>query len=362
MTNVADVVRAMQTIAPTQFAASWDNVGLIVGDEASPVTRVLLAIDCTHAVLEEARREGCEAMVSYHPPIFSPEKRFTAGSIAFEAARANIAIYSPHTALDVADGGTNDVLADAVGMTERVALSPLASADEGVKLVTFVPEEHVDAVGRALFAAGAGSIGAYSSCSFRSIGTGTFFGEEGASPVVGQAGRLEEVAEVRLETLVPVGHVAAVVRALRAAHPYEEPAFDLVRLATPNARGMGRVGRVESAPVSGLVGRIKESLGLEHVLVAGPLDRTVSRVAVCAGSGGSMLSNAVERGAQLFLTGEMRHHDVLRAVRSGLSVVCTLHSASERSALGALRERLSALLPTVSVARSVSDREPFSVH
>src|ERR1700677_5224468 len=123
---VADLVRAMEDIAPTRFAAEWDNVGLLVGDPGSALTRVLLAIDCTPAVLDEARAQGCEAVVAYHPPIFAPHKRWLAGSIGYAAARAGIALYAPHTALDVADGGTNDVLADAVGMTERRPLRPIA--------------------------------------------------------------------------------------------------------------------------------------------------------------------------------------------------------------------------------------------
>src|SRR5580693_6856865 len=140
--NVADLVRAMEDIAPTRFAAEWDNVGLIVGDPDGPLTRVLLAIDCTREVLDEARAQKCEAIVSYHPPVFAPQKRWVAGSVAYEAVRSGIAIYAPHTALDVAEGGTNDVLADAVGMVDRQALR-LVEPDREFKLVTFVPAERV---------------------------------------------------------------------------------------------------------------------------------------------------------------------------------------------------------------------------
>jgi len=359
--RVADLVGAMEDIAPTRFAAVWDNVGLLVGDADSAVTRVLLTIDCTHAVLREAQERACEAVVSYHPPIFDGQKRFLAGSVAFEAARTGVAIFSPHTALDVAEGGTNDVLADALGMTDRAALLPVEGRDSALKLVTFVPAEHVETVGRALFAAGAGHIGKYSSCSFRSAGTGTFFGEEGAHPTVGEAGRLEEAPELRLETVLPVGRVQAVVNALRASHPYEKPAFDLVRLAPePAGRGFGRVGRVTSARAEALVERVKKALGVHHVLVAGAVDGEVSRVAVCAGSGVEVLGAAIAAGAGLFLTGELRHHDALRAVEAGLVVVCTRHSTSERAALVVLERQLSARLPDVLVQRSHEDRDPFA--
>jgi dinuclear metal center YbgI/SA1388 family protein len=359
--SVADLVSAMESIAPPRWAARWDNVGLLVGDAGSPLAGVLLAIDCTREVVAEALRRGADAIVAYHPVVFDAQKRFVAPSPAFEAARARIAVYSPHTALDAAEGGTNDVLADLIGMQERRPLRAPEGADGEVKLVTFVPVEKVDAVSQAVFAAGAGHIGKYSACSFRSPGTGTFFGEEGANPVVGKAGKLEEAPELRLETVVPVSRVPDVVRALRGSHPYEEPAFDLVRLAPPpGAIGLGRVGQVAPGPVGAFVDKIKAGLGAAHVLVAGPTERTISRAAVCAGSGGEFLHDAAAAGAELFVTGELRHHDALAAVSAGLTVVCALHSTSERTALVALEKRLSAALAGVTVARSAVDREPFT--
>lgn len=249
-------------------------------------------------------------------------------------------------------------------MTAREPLRRAPPPDADCKLVTFVPAENVDAVSRALFAAGAGRIGKYSSCSFRVAGTGTFFGEQGASPVVGDAGVLEQVPELRLETVVPLSRADEVVAALRRAHPYEEPAFDLMRLAavpTVGASpGFGRVGGVDGPTASALVNRVKRALGVSHVLVAGDLDSRVTRAAVCAGSGGNLLTDALAAGAQLFLTGEVRHHDALRAVDAGMAVVCVRHSTSERAALGALQRRLAERLPGVTWRCSREDREPFS--
>jgi dinuclear metal center YbgI/SA1388 family protein len=358
--NVADLVRTMEAIAPACLAAPWDNVGLLVGDPDRQLQRVLLTIDCTRPVFDEALRAGASAIVSYHPPIYGGQKRFAAGSIAYEAARADVAIYSPHTALDAADGGTNDVLADALAMTDRAPLrATLPAGQEEYKLVTFVPAEHADAVSRAVFDAGAGRIGKYSACSFRVAGTGTFFGEEGTSPAVGESGRLEQAPELRLETVVPAGRVGAVVRALRACHPYEEPAYDLVVLARAPQRGFGRIGPVGQTTVRALLERIKGALGVTQVLVAGELDRVVTRAAVCAGSGGDLVPDAIAAGAEVLLTGELRHHDALAAVAAGMGVVCALHSASERVALASLQHRLAALLPGLDVTRSTEDREPF---
>jgi dinuclear metal center YbgI/SA1388 family protein len=359
--NVADLVHAMDAIAPARLAATWDNVGLLVGDPQTPLTRALVTVDCTRDVLEEARSQRCEAIVAYHPPLFKPVARLTSGSIAYELVRSGLAALSPHTALDAAEGGTNDVLADILEMGGRLPLRAIDPVETTVKLVTFVPADHVEAVGVALFAAGAGRIGKYTSCSFRAPGTGTFFGEEGTSPTVGSAGHLEHAPEIRLETPVPVARVSEAVAALRRSHPYEEPAFDLVRLAPePIARGMGRVGSVRPAPLAVFVERIKRALGAAHVLVGGALDREVSRAAVCAGSGGDLLGDAIDAGAQLFVTGELRHHDALRASAAGCAVVCTLHSVSERVALRSFAKRLSERLQGAEFLLSEADREPLA--
>lgn len=355
------LVRALEAIAPAELAESWDNVGLLAGDRDDEISRVLLCIDFTNAVCDETLRERFEAVVAYHPAIFSPLRRIVGKSPLRTALRHGLAIYSPHTALDVADGGTNDVLADVLELEDRAPLRVSEAADAGVKLVTFVPREHVDQVSRALFDAGAGWIGNYSSCSFRSPGTGTFFGEAGAQPKIGEAGRLEEVEELRLETVVARGRIAAVVRALRRAHPYEEPAFDLLSLTTPRTRGIGRVGALDDVPREELFGRIRRGLGVERLLIAGPETGTVSRAAVAAGAAGSLLRDAIDARCGLLLTGEVRHHDALAAAQAGMTVVAVLHSNSERVALQALATRLAANLPELSLKVSSADRDPFTI-
>lgn len=354
----------MEEWAPTSAAESWDNVGLLVGNPEAEVKRVLLAIDFTRAVANEAFAASTSLVIAYHPPIFEGLKRLGPSSDVFRAIEKHVAIYSPHTALDVAEGGTNDVLADAVGLGARGPLRPTAAKDAEYKLVTFVPEEHLEKVSSALFDAGAGRIGRYSSCSFRTTGSGTFFGEEGTNPTVGQAGKLEQASEVRLETVVPIDRAGAVVRALRSAHPYEQPAFDLVRLAAaPEGGGMGRVGDLASpVPRVAIVERIKRELGLTNVLVAGPLEGDAKRVAVCAGACGDLYKDAVRAKADVYLTGEMRHHDALAAAARGMLVIAALHSNSERKTLARVRERLMAKLGSeVEITLSAADRDPFAV-
>jgi dinuclear metal center YbgI/SA1388 family protein len=357
-----EIISALEEFAPTSLAEVWDNVGLLVGDPEQEISRILLTIDYSPPVVQEARERECDLVIAYHPPIFHPLKRVVAGSAVFDAIRRGVAIYSPHTALDVAEGGTNDMLADVLGLADRMPLRLAEAKAAQFKLVVFVPIEAVDKVSRALFDAGAGRIGNYSSCSFRTSGLGTFFGQAGAHPVVGEAGRLEKVDEVRFETLVPVESVGEVARALRESHPYEEPAFDLnVLAAQPAQKGQGRIGSLPGVLRSELFEKIKFGLGIERLLIAGPTDGAVTRAAVCAGSCGAMLDDAIRAKAELFLTGEVRHHDAAKAANAGMTVVCTLHSNSERAVLKRLAKRLAevAEMPTIFV--SAMDRDPFVI-
>jgi dinuclear metal center YbgI/SA1388 family protein len=364
--KLAEIVNQLDAVAPPATAETWDNVGLLVGDPQTDVTRALLCIDYAAAVAEEGKSAGCELVLAYHPPIFKGLKRITshgASAQVFDAIRRGVAIYSPHTALDVAEGGTNDVLADILGLTDR---RPLRVSDPKVrecKLVTFAPTEHADKVAEALFAAGAGRIGNYSQCSFRTEGFGTFLGEEGTRPAVGQAGRLEKAVEIKIETVLPLANVSDAVAALKAAHPYETPAFDLVALtAPPTGSGIGRVGTLPPGTGrSSLVETLKTAIGIGHVLTAGSLSGHANTVAVCAGAGGEFLDDALAAKADVYVTGELRHHDALRATAAGMTVICTLHSNSERVTLRHLAKRLAEQMPGVAWLVSESDADPFVV-
>lgn len=257
--NLGDVLIELDAIAPLRYAEPWDNVGLLVGDPAQAARAALLAIDYTPAVAREARDLGCDLVVAYHPPIFDALKRVVAPGPIHAAIRDGIALYSPHTALDVAPGGTNDLLADVIGLVaERAPLKP-------------------------------------------------------------------------------------------GAHPGE-------------LAGIGRIGALaEPAPRADVIARIKRGLGVDALLVAGPEDGLVRRAAACAGACGALLDDALAQGAELYLTGELRHHDALRAARAGVTVVCALHSNSERGVLPRIAERLAARLPSLRVHVSAADRDPFSI-
>jgi dinuclear metal center YbgI/SA1388 family protein len=336
---LSELIAIFEDIAPTRLAESWDNVGLIAGNPGQTVSKVMLTIDYTPDVAREAAGQGVDCVVAYHPPLFSAVKRLVAPDVIYDAIRRGVAIYSPHTALDVADGGTNDLLADVLGLEGRQPLRLVETKAREYKLVTFVPEKDLEKVAQALFAAGAGRIGHYTHCSFRTPGTGTFMGDQTTNPAVGEKGVYERTAEVRVETVCPIGRLAEVLAALRASHPYEEPAFDLVQLAAPPEKvGQGRIGDLPSAAsVPALLKRIKEGLALSHLLVAGPTDQTVNRASVLAGAGREHLKDAICQGAQLYLTGEVPHHDALSAAKAGVTVVCTHEPAGQGWGLVGLR-------------------------
>lgn len=259
-----EVLKSLDALTPLRYAESWDNVGLLVGDPDADITRVLVTVDYSGAVAEEARAKGVELVVAYHPPLFAPVKRVPHTALWADAVRRGIALYSMHTALDVALAGTNDFLADACG----VAAS-------------------------------------------------------GRRPLKGFLAR--------------------------------------PGTTEPEGVGLGRVGNISPESLAKVVARLKPALGLEYVLVAGSLDTLVSRVAVAAGAGGELLEDAIRERAELFVTGEIRHHDALSALRRGVAVVATLHSNSERAAVKAYASRLASRLEGIVVIPSEQDADPFVV-
>ena len=365
-TVVFDLDQAMESIAPTALAQEWDNVGLIVGDPAAMIHRVLLCIDLTHAVIDEAIRKRIELVLAYHPPIFRPIGTLRADStgtdaLVFRCVEEGIAIYATHTALDAAEGGTNDVIAALLGIQQTGPLEWVDQAGPGQhKLVVFVPPEEVENVADAMFAAGAGQIGDYSRCSYRVCGTGTFLGGESTSPAVGRKGRLEYVEEVRLEAIVPGQVLPGVIQSMIEAHSYEEPAFDIYPLKPKPARGIGRVGALPGAiTLSSLARKLKRSTGATCVQTVGPVDRKVSRAVIVVGAAGSLPFRIPLMPRDVIITGEIRHHDALTIQRHDCTAIALGHWASERPVLEPLAKRLQESLPGIALTVSRADADPF---
>jgi len=369
--KVHKVVKVLEEMGPPHLAAEWDNVGLLVGDAESEAGALMLCIDLTEQVLSEARKAKARMIMAYHPVILEPTSRVTASEAAelYAAAASGVAVYSMHTALDAAPGGTNDVLSEALGIENPRPLEPIVRQG-GCKIVVFTPADDVSAVADAAFDAGAGTIGEYERCAFFSHGIGTFLGSSDSAPRIGQPGRQEATEELRLEFIAPKDKVAGVCSAIRSAHSYEEPVVDVYPVEDlPEGCGMGRIGRLPRPVTTGtLIARIKKQTGLKKVLLAGGdrksgdgRGKLVSMAACAAGSAGKIYRTAIAKGASFYLTGEMRHHDALDAVASGLTVVCLGHSNSERIALRRLADRLAVKLPKLKVILSKMDRDPFEI-
>lgn len=372
MPTVGDICTAIESFAPSSLAEAWDNVGLLIGAESWNADRVLLTIDLTEAVLAEAIAERVGLAIAYHPLIFKPITRITdaagKGRIVLGAAHAGIAVHSPHTALDASVGGINDWLAEGLGSGDVRALQPQdrLPASEACKLVTFCPVDAVDRVRRALSTVGAGKIGNYELCSFEVHGEGTFLGNDASAPAVGRRGVLERVREVRLEMVCPTEALGLAATTLRQFHPYEEPPLEIYQLRARPHRSIGLGRRLtldRPAPLSDLVERLKAHLEISAVVVAEgrSAPQSIGIIGICAGSGGSLLDEALSQGCQLYFTGEMGHHDVLKAQERGCSVILAGHTNTERGFLPRLRERLLERVSGVEILVSREDREPLQV-
>jgi dinuclear metal center YbgI/SA1388 family protein len=365
MLTVHDLTLALQAIAPLNLAAEWDNVGLLLGGSAQPVERVMTCLTVTPGSVAEAVEARAQLIVSHHPILFRAVKKLTVdtveGRMLLSLMQAGIAVYSPHTAFDNCAGGINELLAQKLGLTN---VRPLRAgdADRQSKIVAFVPDKDLAKVSDAMFAAGAGRIGQYHECSFRLSGLGTFFGGEGTQPTVGEKGRREEVAEWRLEVLCPDRLVENVVAALRSAHSYEEPAYDVYPLKAERAKlGEGRVGMLPApVPLGQFAQMVKSALKAECVQIVGASKQTVQRVAIACGAAGEFLGDAGKQKADLFLTGEVRFHDCLAAEAQGIALVLPGHYATERVGIEALADRLQTQFPALQVWASRRERDPLA--
>lgn len=368
--RVAEIVQVMEELAPRQLAAEWDNVGLQVGHPESEVRRILVALDASEAAITRAEEAGCRLLIVHHPLIFKPQAHWREdsplGRKFARLVRAGLAVYVAHTNLDVAAGGVNDALAERLGLVETRVLAP--AGEEGYyKLVVFVPEGYEDRVRDALAGAGAGWIGKYSHCTFQTLGTGTFKPLEGANPFLGQVGTLEYAREYRLETILPRGLAADVVRAMLQAHPYEEVAYDLYPLANPGrSYGLGRVGRLPlPVPLTDFAQRVSQVLSAPVVRWLGDPSRRIERVAVLGGSGQDFIDQALSAGADVLVTGDVNYHRAQEAWEKGLAVIDAGHWATEAPVVpvlaARLRQRLAERGAALEVLTWTGQEDPFRV-
>jgi len=364
--KVRDIAATIENIVPLKLAQSWDNIGLLIGNPEREVKNILLTIDVTTDVVAEAKKLKTDMIVSYHPVIWDGLKKITSegpSCTVYNLIQNGIAVFSMHTALDSAVGGVNDGLAEIIGIENAKPIGDYVDypAGENYKLVVFVPVESMGNVSNAIFAAGAGSIGNYSNCGFQAEGTGTFLPLQGAQPAIGEKGKFEKVAEVRFETIVPEENLDKVVAAMKKAHPYEMPAFDIFRLSNSASRfGLGRIGKLaQPLFVNQIINRIKKHTGAKAFGMVGKEKRLVKTAAVCAGSCGKIINQVIAAKTDLYVTGELKHHHALAAQEAGVTCICLSHTVSERFFLRKLARQLQSRLGKVIIKVSKKDADPF---
>lgn len=360
------IASIIEELASKKLAEAWDNVGLLIGDGSSKVKKILVCLDVTDWVIDEAIENKADMIVSHHPVIFGKINRITADTVLgrklLKLISNNIAVYAAHTNYDMAKGGLNDLFANRLGFKSFELIEAL-HIEKLYKLIVYIPKGHEDKIFKALVAAGAGHIGNYSNCSYRTEGIGTFLPEAGTNPFIGEQGKLEEVEEVKLGTIVTQSILNKVIKALLKAHPYEEPAYDIMPLDNPGeAYGIGRLAQLENETTLAVYAEtVKKALKLDRIKFAGYPNKVIRKVALINGAGNKSTSAARFAGADVLITGDMQHHEILDAVEAGLGIIDAGHFATESLMIPAmaayLREKCNAAGYKVEIIESEANKD-----
>ncbi|MHA6259473.1 Nif3-like dinuclear metal center hexameric protein [Sporosarcina sp. CAU 1771] len=329
--NGHEVISLFEKWSPKHYAMEGDPVGLHIGALNRPVEKVLVTLDVNEEVVDEAIEKGATLILAHHPPIFRPLKGILTdtpqGRMIEKCIKNDISVYAAHTNLDVAPGGVNDMLASLLGLQETKIVEETYS-ESLFKLIIFSPVSHSEEIRHALLKAGAGSIGDYEGCSFTSHGEGRFTPVEGANPFIGALNKVEQVKEEKIEVVVSSSKKEQVVKAMRKAHPYEEPAYDLIQLDQKvNVLGLGRVGKLkEEMTLSSFSELVKSALNVPAVRFVGDPNSSIRKVAVLGGDGNKYIYAAKRVGADVLVTGDLYYHVAHDAEAMGLNVVDPGHN------------------------------------
>lgn len=367
--RLADVIDVLEAAYPARLAQQWDSVGLVCGDPDEPVESVTIAVDATAAVVDEVAERGL--LLAHHPLLLRGVDTVAAdtpkGALLHRMIRTGRALFTAHTNADSAAPGVSDALAETLGLTVEAVLQPRPAVVDTDKWVIYVPRDDAEAVRAAVFAAGAGRIGDYTHCSWSVTGTGQFLPMDGAAPTIGAVGTVEHVTEDRVEVIAAARDRGRVLAALRAAHPFEEPAFDVFAMQpVPSEVGLGRIAVLDRPePLGAFAARVRDALPATSwgVRAAGDPHATVARVAVCGGAGDSLLDTVAAADVQAYVTADLRHHPADEHRRaSSVALVDVAHWASEypwcHQAAALLRAAFGDGLPvTVSDVRT----DPWNV-
>jgi len=317
MPIIQDILKEIETFAPTQYQENYDNSGLITGKKDWECTGVLLSLDCLEATIEEAIQKNCNLILAHHPIVFKGLKSITVKTyverVIINAIKNDIAIYACHTNIDNLSNGVSKKMADKLSLINQNVLAP--KQHTLLQLQTYVPIDSVEKVKTALFAAGAGHIGNYSHCSFSIDGEGSYLGEDGSNQVTGKKGILQKEREIKLELLVPIHKETDVVTALKLAHPYEEVAYYLIPISNKNQEiGAGIIGELSSEmDEMKFLQLLKKTFNANGIRYTKLLDRPIKRVALCGGSGSFLLQDAIQRSADIYISADFKYHEFFDA-------------------------------------------------
>lgn len=361
--KIHEVIAYLESIAPPAYQESYDNAGLITGNPQDIVSGILVTLDCTEEVVQEAIRKKANLIIAHHPIVFKGLKKLTGSNYVertvIAAIRHEIGIYAIHTNLDNVLTGVNRKICEKIGLRDVRILAP--KKDTLTKLVTFIPRENTETVMTALHNAGAGQIGNYKNCSFRLEGTGTFMPTGDANPHIGEIDKPEMVQETRVEVIFPSWMKSRVMKALRESHPYEEVAYYLSSLINDNQEvGSGMIGLLEK-PEEPIVflRRLKNVMGLQVVRHTGILDKNIQKVAVCGGAGSFLLPDAIRAEADIFITADLKYHEFFDA--DGKIILADIgHYESEAFTKDLLKEILIKKFPNFAINFSETVTNPIS--
>jgi len=366
--TVNDIIGVMKNIAPPNLAESWDNVGLQVGDPKWPVQRIWVALDPLPEVIKAAIKQNIDLIITHHPLLLHPLKSINLSrpdhKMIADAISNQIAIFSAHTNLDKVTGGINDLLATKLQMRDICPIIPDTESDKA-KLVVFVPKSHVQQVRDALFEKKAGIIGQYSNCSFQSDGMGTFRPGELSNPWLGQKGQFEEAEECRIETIISLKDAPEILNHLEKNHPYESVAYDIYALNQVSAsQGLGRVGHLKTPMrLQDLADHVIECLNLSYVRVIGDPELIVKELAVCSGSGGSLIKDVLSLGVQAYVTGDLKYHDARNIEMNQIGAIDVAHFESEHIFINDLVSKLQTIMDKrqwkIDILPCQVERNPF---
>jgi len=359
--KIKDIIASLEALAPPSLQEVYDNAGLITGDENAECTGILISLDATATVVDEARKKGCNLIVSHHPIVFSGLKKITGRNYVqktvISAIKNDIALYAIHTNLDNVLNGVNGKIAE---LLELKNISVLASKESQLKkLFIFVPVADADKVRQAIFDAGGGHIGNYEECSFNVEGFGTFKGGLNSDPYVGKPGELHRENEIKVEVIFPAWLENRIIKNLLAAHPYEEVAYDVIRLDNRfSSIGSGVVGELtEPTEEKTFLKIIKEKFKLNVIKHTGLLSKPIYKVAVCGGAGSFLISSALASGADFFITSDIKYHEFFDA-NDRMVIADIGHYESEQFTINLLQEFLEQKFPTFAVLKTEVNTNP----